>query len=397
MKRSNLYKGYVAALFCSTLIFLIGCTKEKGYYETPNVIVGTDLNTYDYLKSKPGVYDSLLLVIDELGMQNVLRDSSVTMFAVSNQGFQIALKNLNNTRKAKGQRSIFLKELASGFSSIPSQKVKATGDSANLDTMVSRYIVRGLFKTSDFSVGDGLNIFSVRGGYPMHARRLYADAEGMQGGGSEIIEFANTKRSVFVPNWELATTSSVNIKTKNGIVHLLEPDHVFGYDEFARRLTYIPPPPNLFLMPGSTWFMQFQDPNAVDGSVDPGEKFIKVHDGNVLTKFIAVFNPNSNRITMNWVAPEPVISNVYTLATANDSAPRDPRSWVVEGSLDGVNYVRLDSRQDVVWQSRFQMKVFDFENTVPYKYYRVIILTNWGDGSLMQLSEWTMNYRAPVN
>ena len=91
------------------------------------------------------------------------------------------------------------------------------------------------------------------------------------------------------------------------------------------------------------------------------------------------------------------MSNVYTLATANDSAPRDPKSWIVEGSLDGVNWVRLDSRQDVVWQSRFQMKVFDFENTVAYKQYRVQILTNWGDGTLMQLSEWTMNYRAPVN
>ena len=398
MKKNNLYRNYSFLAVVVAVLLQVGCSKEKGFHDVQNTNQGTSLNTYEYLKSKPGVYDSLLLLIDKLKMQSVLQDSTVTLFAPSNSSFRIALNNLNNARKIKGQPSVFLNELASGIPRVPAELAKSRDDSMHVDTMVSQYIIKGIFRSTDFSAGDGRAISSVRGDYPMHAKRLYADAQGMQNGGSEVIQFANTRRSVFVPNWSLTTTNSVNITTKNGIVHLLEPEHVFGFNQFTTRLTFIPPPPSLFVTyaEGSTWSIKFEDPNAVDGSVDAGEKFIKSLDGNLLTKFIAVFNAGNNKVTMNWVAPIPVVSNAYSLATANDSAPRDPKSWIVEGSNDGTSWVRLDSRQDITWQSRYQRKVFDFPNTTPYKYYRMQILANSGDGTLMQLSEWTMNYRAPV-
>ena len=396
MKKSNFYSKYFLAIGLGLLIFQIGCKKEKGFYDTENVNPGTSLDTYEYLKSKPGVYDSLLSLIDKFGMERTLRDSNITLFAVSNEGFQIAIQNLNNIRKSKNKNSVFLEELASGKALLPADIGKAKADSAHLDTMVARYIIKGQYNSTDFAVGDGQGIFSVRGDYPMHGKRLYADAEGMQNGGSEIIQFSNTKRSVFTPNWALATTSSVNIKTKNGTVHLLEPDHVFGYDEFVRRLTFIPPPTNLFKLIGSQFAMQFQDTTVRDGAVSPGEKFIKVHDGNVLTKFLGNFNPNTNKITMNWIAPVPTVSNVYTMTSANDIQARDPKAWRLEGSLDGVNWIILDTRQDQVFESRFQTKIYDFDNTVAYKYYRMIILQNRGD-ALFQMSEWTMNFRQLYN
>ena len=396
MKKLNFYQKYILILGLGILAFQVGCKKEDVFYKSQPVNPEVPMDTYEYLKSKPGVYDSLLSLIDKFGMERTLRDSNITLFAVSNEGFQIAIQNLNNTRKAKNKNSIFLAELASGKAILSADIAKAKADSAHLDTMVARYIIKGQYKSTDFSVGDGQNLFSVRGDYPMHGKRLYADAEGMQNGGSEIIQFSNTKRSVFVPNWSLATTNSVNIKTKNCIVHLLEPDHVFGYDEFVRRLTFIPPPTNLFKLIGSQFTMQFQDTTVKDGAVSAGEKFIKVHDGNVLTKFLANFNPNSNKITMNWIAPEPTVSNVYTLTSANDAQARDPQAWRVEGSLDGVNWIILDTRQDQVFESRFQTKIYDFDNTVAYKYYRMIILQNRGDG-LFQVAEWTMNFRQLYN
>lgn len=392
MKKSNLYSRYLVAVFFSALVFLIGCTKEKGFYATDNINAGTTLDTYAYLKSKPGVYDSLLLVIDKLGLKQTLQDSTVTLFAVSNASFQIAIKNLNNIRKSKGQNAVFLSQIASGKAVLSGDIGKAKADSANLDTMVSQYIIKRAYKSTDFTVGDGQNIFSVRGNYPMHGKRLYADAQGMQNGGSEIVEFANTKRSVFVPNWSLATTSSVNIKTKNGMVHLLQSDHVFGFDEFVRRLTFTPPPQNLFLNIGGQWLMTFQSSDTFDGKISPGEKFIKVYDGNVLTKFLGEFNANTNKITMQWTSPEPIVSNVYTLTSANDSQARDPKSWKLEGSLDGINFVTIDTQQDQVFESRFQTKIYDFDNKIAWKHYRITILTNRGDG-LFQLAEWTMNFR----
>lgn len=396
MKKSNLYSRYLVAVFFSALVFHTGCTKEKGFYSTPNINAGTTLDTYAYLKSKPGVYDSLLSVIDKLGMRQTLRDSNITLFAVSNASFQIAIKNLNDIRKTKGKNAVFLSQIASGKAAVSADIGKAKSDSANLDTMVSRYIIKGPYKSTDFTVGDGQNIFSVRGNYPMHGKRLYADAQGMDNGGSEIIEFANTKRSVFVPNWALATTSSVNIKTKNGIVHLLQSDHVFGFDEFVRRLTFTPPPKNLFLNIGSTFSFKFEDPAEFDGRISPGEKFIKVYDGNVLTKFLCVFNANNGKVWMQWTSKEPVVSNVYTLTSANDAQARDPKSWKLEGSLDGINFVTIDTQQDQVFESRFQTKVYDFDNKIAWKHYRITILTNRGDW-LFQLAEWTMNFRQVYN
>jgi len=397
MKRSNFYSKYLVALLFGALVFQVGCKREAGYHDTNDITTGTDLNTYDYLKSKPGVYDSLLLLIDVLKMKEILTDSAVTLFAPSNSSFQIALTNLNVVRKAQGKPSVFLRAIASGKSVAIADIGKAKADSAHLDTMVARYIIRKLFRSTDFSVGDGQTLYAVRGGYPMHGKRLYADAQGWQNGGSEVIEFANTKRSVFIPNWSITTTSSVNIKTKNGIVHLLEPDHVFGYDEFSRRLTLIPPPENLFKSkPGKFVPMVFKDPNTYDGKVSAGEKYVKLFDGNILTKFLAEFGAANQPLNMVYEFAEPQIANVYTMGSANDSQARDPKSWRIEGSQDGTNYVTLDSRQDQVFDNRFQTRIFDFDNTVAYKFYRLVILSNRGDG-LFQMAEWTMNFRTKYN
>ncbi|MGV8878759.1 MAG: ATP/GTP-binding protein [Sphingobacteriaceae bacterium] len=392
MNKSKLYYRCLIAIIFSVLLIQFGCKKEKGFYSTTDINASTPLNTYEYLKSKPGVYDSLLSMIDQFGMQQYLIDSNITLFAVSNPSFRIALNNLNNLRKTQGKPNVFLAELASGIPSESRDRGKAKADSAQIDTMISYYIIKGAYKSSDFTVGDGQNIYSVRGDFPMHGKRLYADAEGHQDGGSEIIEFANTDRSVFIPNWSLSTTSSVNIETKNGVVHLLQPDHVFGFNEFVSRLTFIPPPKNLFKNLGSIFSFRFQDPAEFDGRISPGEKFIKVHDGNVLTKFLSGFNPNSGKVYMQWESPEPIVSNVYTLTSANDAEARDMKSWRLEGSLDNVNWTTLDTRQDQIFESRFQTKIFDFDNATPYKYYRMTILTNRGDG-LFQVAEWTMNYR----
>jgi len=397
MKRSNFYSKYLVALLFGALIFQFGCKKEEGYHNKTDIDPTTNLNMYDYLKSKPGVYDSLLLLIDELDMQSYLQDSAVTLFAPSNSSFRIALTNLNNTRKAQGKPAVFLKEIASGLAADPKDIAKAKADQANIDTMVSRYIIKGLFRSSDFTLGDGQALVDARNGYPMHGKRIYADSQGWQNGGSEVIEFANTKRSVFVPNWTTATTSSVNIEAKNGIIHLLEPQHVFGFDEFARRLTLVPPPENLFKSkPGAFVTIVFRDPGTYDGKVSAGEKFVKLFDGNVLTKFLCDFYEANRPVEMIYQFAEPVVANVYTMTSANDAKARDPKSWRLEGSLDGTNYVQLDTRQDMNFNSRFETQIYDFKNTTGYIYYKLTILSNGGD-SLFQMAEWTMNFREVYN
>ncbi len=397
MKRI-IYNKCTLILLFAWLIFLTGCKQEEGYYETPNINSGTHLDTYDYLKSKTGIYDSLLFIIDKMGIEKTLRDSNITLFAPSNLSFQIALKNLNDIRRIQGKESVFLKDLVKGTTLIKADIIKTKADSIHLDTLVSQYIIKGQFYTEDLKVGDGQTFFSVRGDYPMHGQRIFADSQGWQKGGSELIEFATTKRSIFVPNWVKTTTRSVNIKTKNGIVHLLDPEHVFGFDEFVRRLTLVPPPTNLFKLPGNSWNIVFQDPNEFDGKVNQGEKFAKVLDGSLLTKIYCNFNASTNKITMNWIPANPVVSNCYTLASANDSKKnslRDPKAWRIEGSHDNIKWTILDTRQDIKFETNYQVKLFHFKNDVAYKYYKIYFLQNGGD-KLFQISEWTMNYKEEV-
>jgi hypothetical protein len=414
MKRTILLGRYIAALVVVAMIFQTGCKKEKGHYNDTPVVSTLDLNTYQYLKSKTDIYDSLLLVVDKLGIAKTLTDSSVTLFAPQNSSFQIAIAGLNVVRGAAGQPPIYLTQMAAGGAGItnPKLKAKAIQDSVMLDTMVSRYIIRKQFLANAFAAGDGQFIASVRGGYPMHGQRVYADAEGYQNGGSEIIEFANTRRSLFVDKWKKTTTTSVNIKTKNGIVHLLRPDYPFGFEEFTSRMTYVPPPPSVFNLKNDVIKVTFVPAsNYYDGQVSPGENLKKLLDGSVLTKFISNISiPNSYYPTFYWIPKNALgvnvgrVANCYTLTTANDSKlyrDRDPRAFSIEGTLDDpesatATWVQLDIRQDQDWTTNYQQKIFDFPNTVAYKGYRLkILLVGTGSslGGLFQISEWTMNYR----
>nr|WP_157247282.1 fasciclin domain-containing protein [Pedobacter panaciterrae] len=405
MKKSILNGRSLWAFIFAVLILQAGCKREQGFYDANLVIDSTNLNSYEYLKSKPGQYDSVLYLIDKLGIKEELSTGAVTLFAPSNESFRTAIKNLNDARAATGKSAIYLKDIVAGQVGklTTKDKKKAAADSAHLDTMVSRYIVKDLKFVSDFALGDGQGLLSIRGNYPMHGQRIYADAQGYQNGGSEVIEFSNTKRSIFVDKWEKTTTTSVNIKTKNGVVHLLNPNHIFGFEEFVPRLTVVPPPPVVFDYVNDVFFPTFQNPDHFDGQINPGEKMAKALDGNILTKFISNFSATNGNVTMNWIPKVPTVSNSYTITSANDSKGyqfRDPRAWRVEATLSddprssSAVWVQIDSRQDQEFTTNYQRKIYDFKNNVAYKGYRLRILQGWTPGSnQIQLSEWTMNFR----
>ncbi|WP_214069885.1 hypothetical protein [Mucilaginibacter sp. dw_454] len=424
MKRSILLKKYLVGIAFAAVAFQTGCKPESGNHDSVKVISTSNLTTYDYLKSKTGVYDSLLMLVDKFpGMKTILTDSTVTLFAPSNASFQLAVQNLNALRNAAGQGPIYLSQIVNGSAGVTGAEAiaKAKRDSANLDTMVSKYIIRKLFVANDFAVGDGQTVYSVRGGYPMHGQRIFANAEGYQNGGVEAIEFASTKRSLFVSFWSKTQTTSVNFHTKNGIVHLLNPDHVFGFDEYVSRMNFIPPPPNL-INPATDVLFPYWPPASqyYDGQVSAGEVYKKLFDNSVLTKFISYVNASQNWYpTLYWVPATPQISNSYTMTTANDSKTnrdRDPREFKVEATLDpnpwttaaGPNgnikvpnpnavWVQLDVRQDIEWTTNYQQQEFDFVNNTAYTGYRLVILqvgTGSSSQSLFQISEWSMRYRA---
>jgi len=354
---------------CSLLI--LSCAKDNGFYKHELQKTRFEGNIYEYLKSKPGVYDSLVKVIDRVGLEDVLSSSDVTVFAPTNESFRLALENLNNIRRKAEQPIEFLGNV----------------QYEHLDTMMSQYIMRGNLPSDSLKNQDGSFLYDFRYGYRMHGKLVESYSSGYIYGGPSVIEFSDTKNSPFLRNWVTTSTASIDIETNNGVVHVLSPDHVFGFNDFVKRLTYIPPPPNLFVTVGGTFSWSHENgggPTAVEAA-----KY--AFDGDPETKFLIGSFPNS--LWLQVELNEPSVANAYTLTSANDAQERDPIDWRLEGSHDGSDWVQLDSRSSEEFVDRFLQRVFRFKNDVAYTYYRIVITRiRSNNNSLFQLADWSVNY-----
>ncbi len=365
MKKLNTYCLLLALLLC-----ILSCSKDGGYYDPQHIDKEFHGTTYDYLNSKKGIYDSLLVAIHRVGAESLLRDSNVTLFAVTNAGFQIALTNLNNLY---------------ALSEKPSQSLN-TVKYAQLDTMINQYIIKGSYTADSLRQQDGLMLATARYNYPMHARVSKSTSSGYTTGGPEYISISDTRRSQFNRDWVTASTGSINIRTSNGVVHVMAADHAFGFDNFITRLTLNPPPPSLFSLIGGKQTVSRESGGGVNG-VEGSNNAI---DGDSKTKFLLGGWNNTSNVELVFELVSHGIAGAYTITSANDEAPRDPADWSLQASTDGEGWVYLDSRTNQVFEERQQQKVFRFTNRVAYKFYKLQITRNNGaDG--MQFADWTVN------
>src|SRR3546814_14927588 len=117
---------------------------------------------------------------------------------------------------------------------------------------------------------------------PLRASLSRTNSSGYERGGPKIIEFSNTNESQFLRYWVTTTTASVNVRASNGIIHVITPDHIFGFNEFVSRLTFNPPPPNLLLLVGGIPSVSKNNNAGPDGG--DGSRYEKVN--NITKKFL---------------------------------------------------------------------------------------------------------------
>ncbi|MGN8057229.1 PKD domain-containing protein [Pedobacter sp. 22163] len=129
---------------------------------------------------------------------------------------------------------------------------------------------------------------------------------------------------------------------------------------------------------------------------DSGEGSKKLVDQDINTKFLQAGFDGTQRCTFELKTPQVV--GAYTLTSGNDAPDRDPRFWILQGSLDGIQYTDLHTVTVCPWEnndsSRKQTKLFHFDNYVAYKFYRLYIKSNRGS-RVFQLAEWTINKKQP--
>lgn len=224
---SFIRKNYLVIAVCVlTAASLAGCSKNnKEYYDYTNTAGTFKGSTYEYLTAQTGVYDSLLFVASRLtGLTDALKSGSITLFAANNRSFELALFNINQARK-------------DSIPAMPKLSL-ATIDSALLDTFVCRYIIPGLQNTDSLKgFTDGKLYASFRYDYNMQLQYVATNASGFLGGGPKAITFSDPRNSIFTRNWVRVNTITVDIKTTNGIVHLLPAGHDFGFgNDFIKRV-----------------------------------------------------------------------------------------------------------------------------------------------------------------
>ena len=136
-----------------------------------------------------------------------------------------------------------------------------------------------------------------------------------------------------------------------------------------------------------------------------GEEPPRALDNTSATKWLA-FDATGSSYGFRFAGGQQHAVNGYTITSANDAANRDPYSWTLSGSNDGVNYTIVDTRSAQTFSTRFQTRLYEFNNSTNYEYYRFDFKTKFGvtglevdrpSANAIQLAEIELFARGPVD
>lgn len=130
---------------------------------------------------------------------------------------------------------------------------------------------------------------------------------------------------------------------------------------------------------------------SATGSSPGGEHIGLLIDGNNNSKWL-VFD---SQATVTFGMSGPVSPTGYSITSGGDAPERDPKSWIIEGSNDGVNWFEVDARtNELQWTSRNSPRSYIVANPQSAISYRWRITANQG-GSIIQASEFKFSETQP--
>ncbi|WP_053003652.1 MULTISPECIES: hypothetical protein [Sphingobacterium] len=221
MKNKHIFLGL------SLIVLFLGiasCKKGNTYYEDFQVKY-TEFNgtSLEFLESQGSTYDSLLLVLDRVpSVRAKLKDANAktTFFAMTNSSFTNALDAMNGVRKVGNRSPLYLEDIPQLI----------------LDSLTYHYAFDGEYDTPylrDFVEG---KVIKAIDDYNMTLKYKVTSASGIIGGGQQQIILSDMNKSIFQRYWQESATSVVNIRTQNGMLHVLAPSHNFGFSKLAKLL-----------------------------------------------------------------------------------------------------------------------------------------------------------------
>lgn len=210
-------------LFSWFAVSLAGCERANDfYYDYSQNKAEYDGTIYNYLINQPGVYDSLVLVLERVPeLKNRLNSNAeqTTCFAINNRSFEIAISNLNTSRRVEGRSPLYIEDF----------------DIDVLDTLIHRYVFD---EPIDIELVkpylDGVTIVSAKYDYDMHAQYNVLTSSGFVGGGEQQIIFSDVNESDYKRYWQSVPTRAVDLRTSNGIMHTISSQHDFGFGKLSQ-------------------------------------------------------------------------------------------------------------------------------------------------------------------
>ncbi|MBC7808616.1 MAG: discoidin domain-containing protein [Akkermansiaceae bacterium] len=109
------------------------------------------------------------------------------------------------------------------------------------------------------------------------------------------------------------------------------------------------------------------------GNFPGGENPANVIDNDFGTKYLN-FDETGTFLTFTPLLTQTVVTEL-AITSANDAPERDPASFLLAGSNDGVNFTTISDGSFPDFTARFQEQVVTFSNDTAYQFYRLTIPT----------------------
>jgi uncharacterized surface protein with fasciclin (FAS1) repeats len=212
------YLKYYSGWLLLIAVVLLSCKKE--YYRDSGLQKGVyPISSYEFLQTQPFFFDTLVQVIRLAGLENELRDSTVTFYAPTDHAIQKAMNFIHAIRYDDFKDTLRLDE-------VPGEVWRK---------YLSRYIIHDKYMLKDILRYDplqkklygGMNIESLDG-YIMHQGVVFSDYNGTKDVGPRTLKFSMIG-DLSQPFWWESTVATSDLQTKNGIVHVLDDNHFFGF------------------------------------------------------------------------------------------------------------------------------------------------------------------------
>lgn len=211
-------KQWLIALSILTCILATACKKE--YFNGGSLQNGIfDMSAYEFLKTKPLHFDTVVKVIELAGLKDVIDKEEITLFIPTDHAIKKAMDALNSERYNMSKDSLFIDDIPQFI----------------WRKYLTQYIVREKYLLKDLARYDlaQINIYpgqfmTTYDGYVVNLGVQFSDYKGTKDVGPRKLLIRNIG-DIGNPLNITGTVATTDLQTNNAVIHVLNDNHDFAF------------------------------------------------------------------------------------------------------------------------------------------------------------------------